>query len=135
MTGVNLINNYVREIANDREQLRQMVRAINRIINETIPNVTTVNSTTYNVNTGDDVIKADATTASVTINLKEAKDFPNADLLVVKTDNTTTAVNIVCGGSDTFVDATTSKSITTQGESFRLIDDGVSVWFLRRAGL
>ena len=133
MTGVNLINNYVREISNDKEQLRQLVRAVNRIINESIPNVTTVSTTTYNVNTGDDIINGNAVSAAIAINLLDPKVFPNADLLVVKTDASTNAVSVVCTGSGvTFGDGTTSKSITTRGESFRLINDGVSGWFTRR---
>lgn len=132
MKGINLLDNYVPEVSDSKEQIRQMVRAINRIIGEQVPNVQNVQSTTYTINKGDDIVVCDATTSGVTITLLEAKDFPHADLLIVKTDATTTSAMILCSGSDSFGDATTSKSITTRGQSIRLVNNGTDKWFTRR---
>lgn len=85
-------------------------------------------TTTYAATTNDEVILADATSASFTITLPAANTAGKV-LCITKSDATANTVTIARAGSDTIA-GVTSRIIKTRYAQLRLVSDGTSTWYV-----
>lgn len=83
---------------------------------------------TYTATTNDEVILADATSASFTITLPAASTAGKV-LCITKSDSTANTVTIARAGSDTIV-GVTSRVIKTRYAQLRLVSDGSATWYV-----
>lgn len=73
-------------------------------------------------------IFADATAGAIAVTLPASDETTiNRDLHIKKTDSSANAVTITRRGTDT-IDGLTSIAITTEGQSFHLLADGLGKW-------
>lgn len=91
---------------------------------------TQTKSTNYTLLNADLVILADATSAAFTLTLPAANANSGQVYQIKKIDSTVNLVTIARAGSDTFEGGATSIAILTQFDSYTIVSDGTSKWYV-----
>ncbi len=130
-TGVSKMNNYVRRVCENPDELGLALRVeldrLYELLAGTARKTSNIVTSDYTSIQSDDVILVDATTAMVTITLPYA-DRLTGDLVIAKTDASANTVRIMASGTDT-INKSAYYDLPTQGASV-VIMPNIDNWYI-----